>query len=418
MMEFIGAYCFKKELTEFYRIGVEMLMKYTITDLEIETIYHRIQDNDIDLQPDFQRGEVWSDKKKKKLIDTILRGWQIPPIHLVETHKFVDEVLDGQQRLATIRDFMNGKIRIDGDITPFDEWIYSLDGLTYDRLDSNTQRKFRKFSIRMIRLTEYEPEEPAELFYRLNQPATLTSAEQRNAFIGETRNQIKELVYLFEIKGASKETIGFSNSRMAYDDIVSKFCYILEAGTLKRKVTSNDISEKFRQGIAFSDQNISTVKRVLDTFMEGISVRKTTYGERVALNKATLFSWLLFVYRNLGQMPSDYFGYLVYLFEYIRTIIKGKEINIDPEFQTEFDKLQRNYPFFQSMILLFNQKASMGSTDATSIIIRDIILEMFSEMVLKREERVLNNLVYNEQTSLLQSIERIADSLEWGGDIK
>lgn len=40
-------------------------MRCDTTTLEIETIVNRIESNDINLQPDFQRGEVWSLNKKK-----------------------------------------------------------------------------------------------------------------------------------------------------------------------------------------------------------------------------------------------------------------------------------------------------------------------------------------------------------------
>ncbi len=60
-------------------------MKLTPTEPDIKTIVDRIDQGDIDLQPDFQRQEVWSTSKKKRLIDTVLRGWSIPPVHLVET---------------------------------------------------------------------------------------------------------------------------------------------------------------------------------------------------------------------------------------------------------------------------------------------------------------------------------------------
>ena len=82
-------------------------MKCQTTELEIETIVNRIKNDDMDLQPDFQRGEIWAQQKKKKLIDSILRGWRIPPIHVVLNSKSIDEVLDGQQRLAAIRDFFD-----------------------------------------------------------------------------------------------------------------------------------------------------------------------------------------------------------------------------------------------------------------------------------------------------------------------
>ncbi|MEO0908549.1 MAG: DUF262 domain-containing protein, partial [Pseudomonadota bacterium] len=62
-------------------------MKLTPTEPDIATIVSRIDRGDIDLQPDFQRQEVWSVKKKKRLIDTILRGWSIPPVHFVILHQ-------------------------------------------------------------------------------------------------------------------------------------------------------------------------------------------------------------------------------------------------------------------------------------------------------------------------------------------
>ena len=158
-------------------------MKCQTSELEIEVIYNRILNGDIDLQPNFQRGEIWTEAKQQKLIDTILRGWKIPPIHVVVGENQVDEVLDGQQRLASIKNFMQGVFPVNGFLTPPDEDIRKLNGKFYYDLDISNQRSFRKYIINIVRLTEYIAAEPAELFYRLNQPASLTSAEQRNAFV-------------------------------------------------------------------------------------------------------------------------------------------------------------------------------------------------------------------------------------------
>lgn len=106
-------------------------MKCESTDLEIETLVNRIKNGDMDLQPDFQRGEIWTEQKKQKLIDSILRGWKIPPIHVIHNSYDIDEVLDGQQRLAAIRDFYDNIISIDGNIQPEDKVIKELNGLHY-----------------------------------------------------------------------------------------------------------------------------------------------------------------------------------------------------------------------------------------------------------------------------------------------
>ena len=46
----------------------------------LDKLYRRR--NRYDLQPDFQREKVWSKDKKQKLLDTILKNWDIPKIYL------------------------------------------------------------------------------------------------------------------------------------------------------------------------------------------------------------------------------------------------------------------------------------------------------------------------------------------------
>ncbi|HII4500089.1 TPA: DUF262 domain-containing protein [Clostridium perfringens] len=397
-------------------------MKCSVTELEIETIYNRIKNNDIKLQPDFQRGEVWTDQRKKKLIDSILRGWKIPPIHVIEGEDYLDEVLDGQQRLVTIRDFINNETRINGQLPPIDKEVVGLDGLYFRQLNPEIQRKFFKYSITFIRLTQYSPQEPAELFYRLNQPATLTSAEQRNAFIGKTRNQVKELVKIFEESGADKETIGFSNSRMAYDEVISKMCYAIEINTISKKITSNMVSDKYRMDDGFEVEVIESVKYVLQYFIKSLK----SYDNpiiKLSINKATLFSWLIFTYKNMNSLSNYELGEFIYTFESVRQAIKGKELGfLSDEILEKIKCSQHKFPFFQSIILMFNQRASMGSTDGTSIVYRDIILQLSKEILVQtsHEEKYIEEMTeyYREFQSVPKCIEMLANKYNWGDNIR
>ena len=63
-------------------------MKIETRSEKIISIFEDIEGNEIDLRPDFQRGEVWLDTQKKLLIDSIFRGWHIPPIHLVRSREW------------------------------------------------------------------------------------------------------------------------------------------------------------------------------------------------------------------------------------------------------------------------------------------------------------------------------------------
>lgn len=388
-------------------------MKCESTDIEIETLVNRIKNEDMDLQPDFQRGEIWTKQKKQKLIDSILRGWKIPPIHVIHNHDTaVDEVLDGQQRLVTIRDFFNNEISIDGNIQPEDARMKGLDGLYYKDLPKDMQRRLRQYSIVVIRLTEYNPEEPAELFYRLNQPMSLTSAEQRNAYIGVTRDQIRELTNKFMDLGAGKESIGFSNSRMAYDEVISKFCYTIETGTLKKKITSNDISNQYRQAIPFSDRCILVADKTLEKFMECV---RGWEDYKLVFNKATLFSWFVYICKNL-TLDNQKMKSIITGFEFSRAYVKGKYKKVDEQYINRFTKLQKNVPFFELMLNTFNQRSSMGSTDALSIIYRDIIIAIFREMLLEDETSLLifAQNVFREKESLNDTLEEIVEKYNWG----
>ena len=387
-------------------------MKCESTDLEVETLVNRIKNGDIDLQPDFQRGEIWTPQKKQKLIDSILRGWKIPPIHVIHNCKAIDEVLDGQQRLAAIRDFFDNIICIDGGILPEDSKIAELDGLRYRDLPEEWQRRFRQYSIVIIRLTEYKPEEPAELFYRLNQPTSLTSAEQRNAYIGITRDQIKELSNKFVALGATKETIGFSNSRLAYDEIISKFCYTVELGTLKKKITSNDISIQYRQDLPFSDECIEVVYETLSKFMECV---RDWEDYKFSFNKATIFSWFIYIRSNLCLNISELRN-VIGSFEFCRAFIKGKYKKVGQQYTNLFISLQKKVPFFEVMLNTFNQRSSMGSTDALSIIYRDIIINIFKEMLIGGECQLLEYAMdtFSKAENLNYTLEKIVEKYNWG----
>src|SRR5258708_2851732 len=69
------------------------------------------------LAPKFQRRDVWSDKARSYLIDTIMRGKPIPKIYMrqdvnPETRRTKREIVDGQQRLSTVLGFIKDKFKI------------------------------------------------------------------------------------------------------------------------------------------------------------------------------------------------------------------------------------------------------------------------------------------------------------------
>ncbi len=347
-------------------------MKVEPSDPTVETIVNKVRNNLWDLQPDFQRGEVWSLPKKQRLIDSILRGWHIPPIHTIkvkDTGKY--EVLDGQQRLSSIRDFCKGKFVIDGRQEPSDSRISSLDGMTYEELSERQRLEFDDFTIRVLTITDYEPEEPGELFYRLNQPANLTAAEQRNAFYGNARSQIKSLSLLMTEAGLGADTIGFSNGRMAYDDVLARVATTLDKGTLNLKLTANVVTEKYRSPKGFEPNNVERLLGAVE-FLSGLVTSQRF--SKIKLNKSTLYSWLcVFVkYLDLGGDRSA-LGDCFVDFEILR-LRRGGSLGETDLFGGYIDLSVQKH-----LIEIYSDRASSRVGDVSSVILRDIISWAFIE---------------------------------------
>ncbi|UTE76759.1 DUF262 domain-containing protein [Rossellomorea sp. KS-H15a] len=373
-------------------------MRLIPSDPDIYTIVQRIKNGDIDLQPDFQRGEVWSEVKKKRLIDSILRDWHVPPIHVVEVIETRrQDVLDGQQRLVAIRDFIDGKITIDGFIEPNDINIQELHGFKYNDLPVVWRRKFEQFTIRLFKITDYRPEEPGELFFRLNQPTNLTSAEQRNAFFGPAREQIKSLVESFSYFGLSENVLKFSNSRMAYDDIIAKLCFTLEIGTLYEKINANDITNKYRSQDKFDNLIITRVQNSIKALGQASSYIDLS----IRFNKATLFSWLCFLSEieneNFLFENIDVLGEYISYFEIVRKTNKTLPLSI---FSNDYGHPDS---FEEHLLGLFNDRASSRVANVTSVVSRDLIIWIFFYKFLK-QRNIDPDYFDNNKASILEEI--------------
>jgi len=89
-------------------------IKPSVTNPTIADIYERIEDGRLDLAPDFQRKFVWTQEHQEQFIDTILQGYPFPEIYVckgdTDTKKLrtSQKVIDGQQRLTTIKNYIEG----------------------------------------------------------------------------------------------------------------------------------------------------------------------------------------------------------------------------------------------------------------------------------------------------------------------
>lgn len=344
-------------------------MRLTPSDPDLNSLVARINDGEIDLQPDFQRGEVWSVSKRQRLIDSILRDWHIPPIHIViEKESAKQLVLDGQQRLVSIRDFVAGKFPVDGTVEPQDERITRLNGLKYDKLPIDVRRRFDLFAVRVFRITDYQAAEPGELFYRLNQPSALTAAEQRNAFFGDARRQVKELVAQMIDLGLDESFWGFANARMAYDDILARVLLILEKNSLRTRVTAASLTDKYRSGASYSQLSVRRVEGALRFLSESREFVRTL----PKFNKATAQTWLVFIATALqelgGKLSPEMMGDFITDFSALKA---GRGTDAGYGAWVKHPMLSDRS---QNAFSIYEDRATSRVLDVTSVVLRDYVI--------------------------------------------
>lgn len=68
----------------------------------------------INLRPEYQRRKRWDNKRRSRLIESVLMNIPIPPVFLFEKDLGRYEVMDGQQRLTSIIDFYNDDLVLTG----------------------------------------------------------------------------------------------------------------------------------------------------------------------------------------------------------------------------------------------------------------------------------------------------------------
>lgn len=145
--------------------------KKTISDL-----IGKIQRNELILQPEFQRGFVWTPEHMENFIKTILDGFPFPEIYIsqkgidLQTLSTQNVVVDGQQRLTTIKRYIEGTHSFEQSIPKF------------ANLPDSDKTDFLNYDVTVRDLKDVSSETMIEIFKRINSTKfTLTAIEVNNA---------------------------------------------------------------------------------------------------------------------------------------------------------------------------------------------------------------------------------------------
>lgn len=157
------------------------------------TIKQLVENKDkIELTPVWQRGPAWKPPRQVLLLDSILRGMDIPKVYLRKLSHgiFTHDAVDGQQRLRTIWMFHAGQIALThpNPLPPIEDEL--IHGKSFDQLSQKLRDRFEEFKVSVGEITASKTDEIRNLFARLQMGVSLNPAELRNAMDGPLRYSI------------------------------------------------------------------------------------------------------------------------------------------------------------------------------------------------------------------------------------
>ncbi|CAM4116459.1 DUF262 domain-containing protein [Treponema peruense] len=299
--------------------------------MTIRLLLDRIEHDEIDLNPDFQRKSgLWDETKKSRLIESMLIKIPLPVFYFDSR---IDEkwtIVDGLQRITTLNEFIVKKsLRLTNL-----EYLNEFQDYSYDDLPRNMQRRIQECQIQAYCIRKGTPDDVTiSIFKRINTGGLVLSlAEIRNCiFHGIAGNLVKDMANLDSFKEATRYRI--SPERMADRDLATRFTafYVLGYETYDgnmdlylekglTKVKKEYSNEKVKELLSIFDRTMKCCKNVFGNYAFRKKILYTDVEKYGPLNK------------SLFECVSSCFGLLTS--EEQDLIVKNKE-----DFFADYKKL-------------------------------------------------------------------------------
>jgi len=289
-------------------------IKPSVTNPTVADIYQMIDQGKLILRPDFQRKFVWTHEHQEEFIDTLLSGLPFPEIYVCEGEidiqkmKTTRNVIDGQQRLTTIRNYIEGK---------HEKPLMKIP--TYQSLSDSQKQEFLSYQIVMRDIGKVDEKTIREIFRRINLTKfKLDDIEIQNAiYDGDFIKGAKSILDNISLEkyGVLKES---EFTRMADLHFVLLVMSTIEKGgyfAQDREVepmvaTYNEDYPKKDHMIALMIKAFATIND-LDLPLDSMWFRKSNF-----------FTLVVEIAKNIDSLPSDFKEKLLSLEE---NVMEGKQ---------------------------------------------------------------------------------------------
>jgi len=248
-------------------------IKITTRQPSVDLVIERIREDEIDLQPDFQRaGNIWSRPTKSRLIESLLLRIPLPVFYMAADSDDNWQVVDGLQRLGALRDFILDKtLRLRGL-----EYLNRFENRSYDDLPRPMQRRVNETQLSCHII---EPGTPPEVMYnvfkRINtEGKPLKGQEIRHALNpGPARDLLRELAESAEFLRATDRSV--SPKRMADRECVLRFLAFRSLGV---ESYTGKLDEFLLRAMRSLNEDDSRHRAFADDFRRAMSMASDIFG--------------------------------------------------------------------------------------------------------------------------------------------
>ena len=272
-------------------------IKIRTAHIVVEQLISRIEHEEIDLAPDFQRqAGIWNDERKSRLIESLLLRIPLPVFYVAADESENWSVVDGIQRMTTIYDYVTGKFPLKRL-----EYLTKLNECTHEKLQRPLQRRISETQL-IVNVIESgtSPDVLFNVFRRINTGGVpLNGQEIRHALNpGPVRGYLKELAESDEFIKATHSSI--SPIRMADRECVLRFLAFhitpwedyssndLNGYLVRTMKKINDMSERDRSNFAADFKG--SMSAAFGIFGEN-AFRKPSNDRRRPINKGIFEAW-------------------------------------------------------------------------------------------------------------------------------
>ncbi|MEI6442571.1 MAG: DUF262 domain-containing protein [Nostocales cyanobacterium ELA583] len=270
--------------------------------VSIDELLARISYHQLELEPEFQRKKVWNQIAKSRLIESILLRIPLPAFYIDATNEEKWLVIDGLQRLNSLKEFIIDKqLRLTGleSFTQFNDKVY-------DEIPRNYQRRIEETNFTIIFLEPGTDQEYRQaIFERINTSGSaLSSQEIRHALNqGKATKLLENLANSSEFKTATNSGIK-ADRMMDRECILRVLVFMLDNQELFDYQSYKKVLEKAMIYINnMSDEEIKLLetkfKDIMNLAVEifGENAFRKNKGNRYPVNKALFEAWSVKLYQ-------------------------------------------------------------------------------------------------------------------------